>query len=189
MNASPAAITGCRDGWGSIFVRSKKYPCSYHGPRSPRGIPSSIIRAGLQRFAPSSPRSRRRRIDFRGRAPIASSAAKKEGSSAGGRTPFIRFLNFANSKWLPPFLVDARCRRLRARRMAYLAKRLRFVLTNPFTGDEEVLADLFERVVGFLADPETHAKDLLFARREGRENLPRLLREVDVHHGFGRIDD
>src|SRR5690606_10324062 len=88
---------------------------------------------------------------------------------------------------LPRPLIDESLEELRARRMAQLTKRLGFDLTDPLTRDEEVLSDFFESVVGLLADTETHAENLLFARREGGEHLAGLLGQVDVHHGLGRI--
>ena len=37
-------------------------------------------------------------------------------------------------------------------------------LADAFAGDAELLADLFERVVGVHADAEAHAQDAFFAR-------------------------
>src|SRR6266567_835890 len=47
---------------------------------------------------------------------------------------------------------------LRARRMAELAQRLRLDLADALARDVELLADLFERVVGVHFDAEAHAQ-------------------------------
>src|SRR5262252_9034429 len=73
--------------------------------------------------------------------------------------------------------------------MAELAERFRLDLADALTGDLEVLADFFERVVALLADAEPHAKHLLFARREGGEDLSRLVGEVHADHALRRRDD
>src|SRR5262245_56650338 len=73
---------------------------------------------------------------------------------------------------------------LRAGRMTQLAKSLGLDLTDTFARDLEVLTDLFERVVGLLADAEAHAEDLLLTRRQRGEHAARLLREV---HGDDRL--
>src|SRR4029079_6237363 len=78
---------------------------------------------------------------------------------------------------------------LRARRVAQLAERLRLDLADALPRDLEVLADLFERVVRLLADAEAHAEDLLLARRQGLQDLTRLLGEVHVDDRLGRADD
>src|SRR5690606_1836917 len=51
-------------------------------------------------------------------------------------------------------------------------------LTDTLARDLEVLTNLLEGVVALLADAEAHAEDLLLARRQRREHLARLLREV-----------
>src|SRR6476646_1879742 len=73
--------------------------------------------------------------------------------------------------------------------MAQLAERLRLDLADTLARDLEVLADLFERVVALLADAEAHAQDLLLARRERLQHLPRLFGEVHVDDRLGRRDD
>src|SRR6185437_4590623 len=75
---------------------------------------------------------------------------------------------------------------LRAARVAELAERLRLDLADALAGHLEVLADLLEGVIALLADAEAHAQDLLLARRQGLEHLPRLLGEVHVDHRLGR---
>src|SRR5581483_2683426 len=74
-------------------------------------------------------------------------------------------------------------------RVAQLAQRLRLDLPYALARDGEFLADLLQRVVGFLADAEAHAQHLLFARRERREHLARLFLKIDVHDRVGRRHD
>src|SRR5512135_2400004 len=69
--------------------------------------------------------------------------------------------------------------------MTELPQRLRLDLANALARDLEVLTHLFERVVALLADAEAHAEDLLLARRQRLEHLPRLLREVHVDDRLG----
>src|SRR5690242_20460475 len=78
---------------------------------------------------------------------------------------------------------------LRPRRVPQLAQRLRLDLADALAGHLEVLTDLLERVVALLADAEPHPEDLLLARRERGEHLPRLLRQVHVDDGVGRGDE
>ena len=66
----------------------------------------------------------------------------------------------------------------RAPSLAQLAQRLRLDLANPFAGDGEQLADLFESAVGLLPDAETHPQDLLLAWRQRRQYLARQLAEI-----------
>ncbi len=73
--------------------------------------------------------------------------------------------------------------------MAQLAQRLGFDLADALARDLEVLTHLFERVVGLLADAEAHAQDLLLARRQRREHLPRLLGQVHRDDGVGGRQD
>src|SRR5213079_3187320 len=49
--------------------------------------------------------------------------------------------------------------------------------------------DFLERVIALLADAEAHAEDLLLARRERREDLAGLIREVDADDALARRDD
>src|ERR1700755_1815267 len=86
-------------------------------------------------------------------------------------------------------LLDERSQLLAAARVAQLAQRLGFDLTNTLAGDLEVLADLFEGVVALLADAEAHPQDLLFARRQRLEHAPGLILEVVVDHGLHRGHD
>ena len=52
-------------------------------------------------------------------------------------------------------------------RMLELAQSLRLDLADAFARHAELLADLFERVVGIHADPEAHAQHALFPGRQG----------------------
>src|SRR5262249_10113886 len=76
-----------------------------------------------------------------------------------------------------------------ARGVAELAQRLGFDLTDALARDLEVLTDLLEGVVALFADAETHPEDLLLARRQGLQDLTRLLGEVHVDDRLGRGDD
>src|SRR5471032_631529 len=73
--------------------------------------------------------------------------------------------------------------------MPQLAQRLGLDLPDALAGDFEVLADLFQRVVGLLADAEAHAQDLLFARRQRRQHFAGLLGQVHVDDRIGRRGD
>ena len=55
--------------------------------------------------------------------------------------------------------------------MTQLAQRLGFDLTDALARDVELLADLFQGVVGIHLDAEAHAQYLGFARRQGVEHL------------------
>src|ERR1700687_3972680 len=74
----------------------------------------------------------------------------------------------------------------RAPSLAQLAQRLGLYLTNTFARDGELLADLFEGAVGLLADAEAHAQDLLFAWRQRRQYLARLLAQVAADRRLDR---
>src|SRR5436190_11485526 len=73
----------------------------------------------------------------------------------------------------------------RATRVFQLAQRLGFDLSDAFAGDAELLADLFEGVVGVHADAEAHAQDALLARRQRRQHAGRGLAQVRLD---GRVD-
>ena len=62
--------------------------------------------------------------------------------------------------------------------MLELAQRLGFDLADALAGDRELLADLFERVVGVHADAEAHAQHALLARRQRREHARRRLAQI-----------
>src|SRR5512142_3227884 len=73
--------------------------------------------------------------------------------------------------------------------MAKLAERLRLDLADALARHLEVLPDLLQRVVGLLPDAEAHPEDLLLARRERGEDLPRLLGQVHVDDRVRGGDD
>src|SRR5471030_301743 len=60
---------------------------------------------------------------------------------------------------------------LASRRVAQLAQRLGFDLTNPFTGHVELLTNLLKGVVGIHVDTEAHAQNLGFTGSEAGENF------------------
>src|SRR5262245_58687652 len=62
--------------------------------------------------------------------------------------------------------------------MAQLAERFGLNLPDALTRDREALADLFERVLTFLADTEPQAKDLLLLGRQRRQGPLHLRGEV-----------
>src|SRR5439155_5324958 len=62
----------------------------------------------------------------------------------------------------------------RASRVAQLAQRLRLDLPDTLARHREPRAHLFEGVVRALTDAEAQAEHLLLARRQGREDFPRL---------------
>src|SRR5688572_28275629 len=57
-----------------------------------------------------------------------------------------------------------------AARVLQLAERLGLDLADALAGDRELLADLFQRVVGVHADAEAHPQHALLARRQRRED-------------------
>src|SRR6056297_2043309 len=74
---------------------------------------------------------------------------------------------------------------LRAGRMAQLAQGLGFYLPDALARDIELLADLFERVVGVHVDAEAHAQHLGLARRKPAQHL---LHRVGQAGGGGLVD-
>ena len=60
---------------------------------------------------------------------------------------------------------------LASRRVAQLAQRLGFDLTDTLTGDIELLADFLEGVVGVHVDTEAHAQDLGFTGSEAGQHF------------------
>src|SRR5688572_31880985 len=67
--------------------------------------------------------------------------------------------------------LEERAQLLRARRVAQLAQRLRLDLPDALARHVELLADLFQRVVGVHLDAEAHAQHLGLARRERIEHV------------------
>src|SRR6516225_799329 len=74
----------------------------------------------------------------------------------------------------------------RAAGLAQLAQRLGLDLANPFTRDGELLANLFKRVVGLLANPKSHAQNLFLTRCQGRQHLAGLLTQIALDRSFDR---
>src|SRR6266571_2015452 len=62
--------------------------------------------------------------------------------------------------------------------MLQLAQRLGLDLADALARDRELLADLFQRMVGVHADAEAHAQDTLLARRERGEHARRGLAQI-----------
>src|SRR6266481_9865332 len=62
--------------------------------------------------------------------------------------------------------------------MAELAERLGLDLADALAGHREALADLLERVLALVADPEPKAQDLLLLGRERAEGALHLVRQV-----------
>src|ERR1043165_4537171 len=90
---------------------------------------------------------------------------------------------------LLPNPLQKRLELARARRVAQFAERLGFDLPDALARDGEVLADLFERVLAAVrAAAEAHLDDLLFARREGRQNLLRDLAQVRDDDGVRGVE-
>src|SRR5579864_4881307 len=74
----------------------------------------------------------------------------------------------------------------RPRRMLELPQRLGLDLADALSRHRELLADLFQRVVGVHADAEAHAQHALLARRERREHARRGLAQVRLDRGVDR---
>ena len=72
--------------------------------------------------------------------------------------------------------------------MLQLAQRLCLDLADAFARHRELLADLFERVVGVHADAEAHAQHALLARRERGEHARRGLAQVRLDRRVDRQD-
>src|SRR4051794_5996164 len=69
-----------------------------------------------------------------------------------------------------------------------LPERLGLDLPDALAGDRELLADLFQRVVGVHADAETHAQHSLLAGRQCRQHPGRGLAQVGQGRGLERLD-
>src|SRR5437764_11679056 len=74
----------------------------------------------------------------------------------------------------------------RPARMLELAQRLGLDLADALARHRELLADLFQRVVGVHADAEAHAEYTLLARREQCECARRGLAQVRLDDGVDR---
>src|ERR1700746_135798 len=73
-------------------------------------------------------------------------------------------------------------------RVLELAQGLGLDLPYALAGDRELLADLFERMVGVHADAEAHAQHALLARRERGEHASRGLAQVRLDRRVDRQD-
>src|SRR5215204_179570 len=67
-----------------------------------------------------------------------------------------------------------------------LAQRLGLDLADALAGHRELLADLFQRVVGVHADAEAHAQHALLARRERRQHPRGALAQIALDGGLER---
>src|SRR5436309_8921140 len=85
--------------------------------------------------------------------------------------------------------LQERLQLLGAGRMPQLAQGLRLDLPDPLPCDVKGAADLLERVLGALPDPETHLQDLLLPGRQGLQHAARLVLEVGDEHGFDRREN
>src|SRR5437588_11476331 len=72
--------------------------------------------------------------------------------------------------------------------MLQLPERLGLDLPDALARDRELLADLFERVVGVHADAEAHAQHALLARRQRGEHARRGLAQVALDRCVDRQD-
>ncbi|EDQ03721.1 hypothetical protein OIHEL45_00375 [Sulfitobacter indolifex HEL-45] len=70
--------------------------------------------------------------------------------------------------------------------MLELAQRFGFDLTNTFTGDRELLADLFKRMVSVHADAKTHPQDTFLTRGERRQHAGCGFLQVLLNGGIQR---
>src|SRR5215208_7758012 len=77
-----------------------------------------------------------------------------------------------------PSVVEEAPELARPARVLEFAKGLGLDLADTLAGHRELLADLFEGVVGVHADAEAHAQHALLARRERGENARRRLAQV-----------
>src|SRR4051794_30358000 len=83
----------------------------------------------------------------------------------------------------------------RSRRMLELPQRFRLDLTDALARHRELLADLFQRVVGVHANAEAHAQHALLAWRERSKHARRRIAEVrldrrlDRQHGVAILDE
>src|SRR5262249_8003199 len=74
----------------------------------------------------------------------------------------------------------------RPARVLELAQRLGLYLADALARHRELLADLFQRVVGVHADAEAHTQHALLARRQGREHAGRGFAQVRLDGGVDR---
>src|SRR6185369_4416839 len=115
--------------------------------------------------------------------------ASKRKTAAGAPSPTAAVETVKDSLGVvDPRTLQERLQLARPRRMPQLAERLGLDLTDALSGDRERLADLFQGVLGPVAQAEAHLDDLLLARSQGLQESLGLLLQVDVDHGLRRRD-
>src|SRR5262245_49967515 len=92
-------------------------------------------------------------------------------------------------RWSLTDRLQKRLELLGPRRVAELAQRLRLDLADPLAGDVERPADLFQGVLGAVADAEPHLQHLLLARRQRLEHPARLVLQVRDEDRVDRGED
>ena len=70
--------------------------------------------------------------------------------------------------------------------MLQLPKRLGLDLADALAGDQQLLANFFQRVVGIHADAEAHAQHALFTRGKRGKHAGRCLAQVRLDGGIDR---
>src|SRR5690606_35626583 len=84
----------------------------------------------------------------------------------------------------PGLAVQERTQLARTAWMLQLAQCLGFDLADTFTGNRELLADFFQRVVGVHANAETHAQNTFFTRRQRSQNTGRRIEQIGLNGGI-----
>jgi hypothetical protein len=72
--------------------------------------------------------------------------------------------------------------------MLQFLQRLGLDLADALAGHRELLAHLFERVIGVYADAEAHAQHALLARRQRGEHARRRLAQIALDRHVDRQD-
>src|SRR5215211_9540428 len=85
-------------------------------------------------------------------------------------------------------LVEEAAQHAAAARVLELAQRLGLDLLNALADHRELLADLFQRVVGVHADAEAHTQYALLARCDGSEHAGGGLAQVRLDRGVDGLD-
>src|SRR5712692_235312 len=71
-------------------------------------------------------------------------------------------------------------------RRAKLPQSFSLDLADALTSDSELLTDFFQRMLALAADAEAQTNHLLFLRREGLQDIGRLIADVGVDYGIYR---
>src|SRR6266700_7062148 len=87
-----------------------------------------------------------------------------------------------------PSIIQEASQYPRAAWVLQLSQRLGFDLADALARHRELLADLFQRVIGVHADAEAHAQHALLARRERGEHPGRGFAQVRLDGGIDRQD-